>query len=329
MFTDYHLSGSDIPIIPTYTISNTTFHEVKLPNDLTGLAAEAIVSAKNDFPVAFTVPPLAFDILVKGCAPKETLILLANATTQSINVNPHAQVNARAGGVVQHLSDTLINACPESAKSPLDSLLANYMNGEDTIVYIRGASSPSSETPQWIVQFMKDVIIPVPFPSHTFDDLIKTFSLSNVRFNLPDPFASPGSPKSKPRLSATVKALVGVPDEIDFPIGVTRVRADASVFYEKKKLGDLDLHRWQKANSTKVEAEGDIPAGLEVQSIVKNAPLNITDDDVFAHVVQALIFGGKSLELAVKAQVDVETKTALGQFVIRDLPAEGKVFVKR
>ena len=323
------LSGNDIPIIPAYTISNTSFHEVNLPNDLTALAAEALVSAKNDFPVAFTVPPLAFDILVKGCAPEESLILLANATTRSIDVNPHAQVNARAGGVVRHLSDTLINTCPESEKSPLDSLLSNYMDGKDTVVYVRGATSPSSETPDWIVQFMKDIIIPVPFPGHAFDDLIKKFELANVHFNLPDPFASPSSPTSKPRLSATVKALVGLPDEINFPLGVTRVRADASVYYKKNKLGDLDLHRWQKANSTEVAAEGNLPAGLEVQSIVKNAPLNITDDNVFADVIQALVFGGKSLELGVKAQVDVETKTALGQFVIRDLPAEGKVFVKR
>ena len=230
---------------------------------------------------------------------------------------------------MQHLSDTLINACPESEKSPLDSLLAKYINGEDTTVFIRGAASPSAETPKWILQFMKDIVVPVPFPGHAIDDLIKTFTLADVHFNLPDPFAAPSSPDSKPRLSAVVKALVGLPDEIDFPLGVTRVRADASVYYQDKKLGDLDLHRWQKANSTKVDTEGDLPAGLEVQSVVKNAPLNITDNDVFADVVQALVFGGKSLELGVKAKVDVETTTALGQIVIRDLPAEGKVFVKR
>ena len=293
------------------------------------MAAEAIISAQNDFPVAFTVPPLAFDILVKGCAPKETLVLLANATTQSIDVRPQAIVKAHANGIVQQLPDTLINACPGSKKSPLDSLLARYMNGDDSTVYVKGAASPASGTPDWIVEIMKDIIVPVPFPGHTFDDLIKDFALTDVHIDLPDPFASSSSPRSKPRLSATVKALVGLPNEIDFPLGVTRVRADAKVYYKEKKLGDLDLHRWQNANSTKVDAEGDLPAGLEVQSVVKKAPLDITDDAVFTEVVQALIFGGKRLELGVKAQVDVETKTALGQFVIRDLPAEGQVFVNR
>ena len=267
--------------------------------------------------------------MVKGCAPKETLIVLANATTRSIHVKPHAEVEAHTKGIVQQLPDTLINACPESEKSPLDTLLATYMDGQDTTVFVKGATHPASDTPEWIVEFMKDIVVPVPFPGHTFHDLIKNFSLADVHFDLPNPLASPGSPMSRPRLSATVKALVSLPNEIDFPLGVTRVRADASVYYKKEKLGDLDLHRWQKAQSHKVAAKGDLPAGLEVQSIVNKAPLNITDDDVFADVVQALVFGGKRLELGVKAQVDVETKTALGQFVIRNLPAEGKVFVNR
>ncbi|KAG7004630.1 acetolactate synthase small subunit [Physcia stellaris] len=194
----------------------------------------------------------------------------------------------------------------------MDLLLGNYTSSEETTVY----------TPK----LMEGVVVPPPFPGHTFDDLIRNFFLADVHFGLPSPFAEPDSPEAQPRISAVVKALVGLPKEMNFPIGVGRVRANADVFYKKRKLGDLDLSKWQAANSTLVEAHGEVPNGLAVQSVVEDAPLQITDDDVFADLVEALIFGGRHLVLGVKAKVDVETEVALGKFVIRDIPAEGKAF---
>lgn len=223
----------------------------------------------------------------------------------------------------------MITACPDTQTSPLDRLLGSYIDGKDTLVYVRGSTNPSSGTPQWITDFLKDVVVPVPFPGHEFRDLIRNFTLADVHFALPDPFARPSSPKSKPRLSAMVKALIGLPNEIRFPIDVGRVRADADVYYKKRKLGELDLSRWQQANSTRAVLPNEEQEGLLVQSIVKKAPLDITDDDVFADVVQALVFGSKPVVLGVQAKVDVETETVLGKFVVRGVPANGKVFVKR
>jgi hypothetical protein len=117
---------------------------------------------------------------------------------------------------------------------------------------------------------------------------------------------------------------------MNFNISVGRVRADADVFYKGKKLGKLDLHKWQKANSTRLAPESDDDGpSLLVQSNINDAPLDITDDDVFTDVVQALLFGSKSVFLSIKALVDVETETALGAFAIRKIPAEGQVPVKR
>ena len=323
-------SGKDVPAFPKYNISKLNIHEVQLPNAGKGMQADVSLTLINDyFPVTFTVPPLAFDILVQGCSPDEPHIMLANATTAEIHVLPKEDILVNASGIVQQLPDTLIQTCQDSQKSPMDLLLGNYMSGEETTIYVRGSDQPSPNEPDWIPELMRGITVPLPFPGHTFDNLIRDFSLANVHFSLPSPFADPDSPKAHPRVSAVVKALVGLPEEMNFPIGVSRVRADADVLYKKKKLGKLDLSKWQRANSSLVEAHGDVSRGLAVESIVKNAPLAITDDDVFSDLVMALVFGGKNLVLGVMARVDVETETALGKFVVRDIPAEGKVFVKR
>lgn len=321
--------GKEIPAMPKYNISKLNFHEVKIPGAGKGMVADVSLTIRNDYPLTFTVPPLGFDILVPGCSPEQPYIMLADATTDEILVDAKEDVHVEVGGFIKKLPETLLATCPMSEKSPLDTLLGDYVRGDETTVFVRGSNAPSGDTPDWMTELIKGVTMPVPFPGKTFEGLIRNFSLADVHFSLPNPFAGSDSPEASPRISAIVKALVGLPKEMNFPIEVPRVRADADVFYHDKKLGHLDLNKWQKANSTRIEAHGDTEAGLAVDSVVKNAPLNITDDDVFSGLVQDLVFGGKKVVLGVKADVDVETETALGKFVVRDIPAEGKVFVKR
>jgi len=126
-----------------------------------------------------------------------------------------------------------------------------------------------------------------------------------------------------------VKVLVNLPDEIDFPVNVDQVRANATVYYHGRELGLLDLKKWQEANSTRVDPHGKESGGLLVESIIENAPLHVTNDGVFTDVVQSLLFGGKAVLLSIKADVDVKIKTGLGTFAVKQIPAEGIVPVKR
>lgn len=322
-------AGSEIPLMPQYNITKLNFHEVALPNTERGMEADVSLVLANEYPFTFAVPPLGFDILVQGCSPEEPYIRLADATTEQILVEPKEDVKVQVGGFIQQIPETLLATCPQTEKSPLDALLGDYIRGDDTTIFVRGSNAPSGNTPDWVTNLIKSVTLPVPFPGKTFEGMIRNFSLADVHFSLPDPFASPDEPGASPRISAIVKAIVGLPKEMNFPIEVPRVRADADVFYHKKKLGRLDLNRWQRANSTRIEAHGETEAGLAVDSVVKNAPLKITDDDVFSQLVSDMVFGGKKVVLGIKANVDVETETALGKFVVRDIPAEGKVSIKR
>lgn len=321
--------GNDIPEMPLYNITKLNFREVEFSNGEKGMAADVSLDVTNDYPVSFTVPPLGFEILVNDCDPDQPYIHFSDAATEEIEVRAKEDVQVQVLGLVEKLPDVVTRACPKTQKSPLDALVGDYIRGDESTVYVRGAKSPSRDTPEWISDLIESVTVPVPFPGKAFGSLIRNFSLADVHFGLPSPFADPKSPESHPRISATVRALVGLPKEMNFPIAVVQVRTTSDVYFHDKKLGNLDLSNWQKANSTQIEAHGDVEAGLAVDSIVKDAPLEITDDDVFSEVVQALLFGNKPIVLGVKADVDVETETALGKFVVRDIPAQGKVFVKR
>ncbi|KAL8724781.1 MAG: hypothetical protein Q9166_007759 [cf. Caloplaca sp. 2 TL-2023] len=319
--------ANQIPVMPKYKIGYLAFSDAERDGQK-GMVANVSLQLTNDYPIDFEVPSFRFDILVPGCSEGEDFLVLGQATTAETQVKPKTDVDVAVSAFVRELPEALITACPDTQTSPVDRLLGSYIEGRETLVYMCGSTNPLPDTPTWITEFMKDVVVPVPFPGHEFKELIRNFTLADVHFGLPDPFARDSSPKSKPRLSAVVEALIGLPEEMKFPIDVAQVRADSDVYYKKKKLGQLDLSNWQHANSTRTVIPNEKEEGLLVQSIVKNAPLDITDDDVLADVVQALVFGGEPVILGVHAKVDVETETVLGKFVVRGIPAKGKVFVK-
>lgn len=304
--------------MPQYNITRLNFREVQIPSADRGMAADVSLLVTNDYPISLEIPALGFDILVPNCASDEPYILLADAITDSVVVQPYSDVKVDVGGIIRQLPDTLTTTCPNSDSSPLDLLLGDYIHGQDTTVFVRGSNAPAGDTPEWITKIMSSVTVPVPFPGHTFDNLVQNFSLTDVHFGLPDPFAEPGTPESNPTISGNIEVLAALPKEMNFGINVSRVRADADVFYKGKKLGILELKKWQAANSTKTTEDG-IPS-IKIVSQIRDAPLNITDEDVFDDVVQALFFGRQSVMLKVKALVDVEVGTVLGEFIIRDVP---------
>ncbi|KAF2461448.1 hypothetical protein BDY21DRAFT_313961 [Lineolata rhizophorae] len=325
--------GNTLPAMPAYNIEKINIHEKDLPDGYKGMVADVALSVANDFPVDIVIPGLGFAILVDNCLPNDPYIMVADAITSPVHVHPFSPAKIDVAGTVRRLPDDLVTACPGSKDSPLDTLLGNYINGGDTTIYVRGSDPPDADTPQWITDLITDVTVPVPLPGHSFEGLVRNFSLADVHFSLPNPLAEPGTPEAQPRVSGLVKVLVALPEEMNFPLDVDRVRADADIFYKGDKLGELNLSKWQKANSTRVgpgeEGDGDSDGpALLVESKVKDVPLKITDGDVFSDVFQALLSGSGPVKLHIKADVDVEMRTALGTFAVRRIPAKGVVPVK-
>lgn len=282
-----------------------------------------------DFPVHINIPPLSFAILMESCTPMDSKIMLAHATTDILHVEPGKDLALNVTGLIGRLPDEFLATCPTSNESPLDKFLSSYIRGGDTTIYVRGSESSSSETPQWITDITSGITVPVPVPGQTMGHLIRDFSMADVHFGLPNLFAKPNTPEAQPKISAKAKVLVALPDLVDFPVKVHRMRADSEVYYHGKKLGNLDLHKWRRATSRSVTDPKGGHADLEVETSIVNAPLNVTDDTVFSDFVGALLTCQKALYLTVKAKVDVEMETTIGRFTARGIPSEGEVPVKR
>ena len=255
--------------------------------------------------------------------------MLADARTQSLRVHPKEDVLVNATGFVNRLPEAFLAACPGQLDSPFDNLLGDYIHGREATLYVSGSRSPPKSTPQWISDLAYGVTVPVSFTGRPFGNLIKNFSMTDVRFSLPDFFAEPDTPDAQPKISAQIKALIGLPDEMNFHVDVNKIRSTADVFYHKKKLGVLDLSRWHNANSTEVRSPSEDHPDLVITSHIEKAPLQITDEDVFQDLVNALLTGRNTINLEVKAAVDVQMITPLGPLAVRQIPAKGNVPVKR
>lgn len=321
--------GDKLPQIPEYNITKINFEEEPIDGDGNkAMAADVTIKAFNRYPISVQVPELGFEVLVPGCGPSDPLILVATARTSPISVRSHSEVVVDAHGLVKELTDPLTDACPNSDSSPLDLLMKKYLGNETATVLVRGQQQPVGGTPDWLGEILASITVPVPFPGRSLDNLLREFSLTDVHFKMPDPYADPEDPESSPRVSGTILVLAGLPSEMNFSLNVTDVRATANVFYKRRQLGELNLQEWQKANSTQFPATDKHEAGLKIQSRIKDAPLNVTDADVLTDVIQALLFGGKPIVLDIDALVDIKVQTILGDIVVKDVPAEGKIPVK-
>ncbi|KAH7321138.1 hypothetical protein B0I35DRAFT_351062 [Stachybotrys elegans] len=323
------LEAGDMPSMPEYKIGHLDFHD--MPDDGSGkkaVGADVTITAHNGFPVSLEVPALAFEVLVPNCDESEPYIKVGDASTDVIRVFPNEDVTAHGKGVVREISKALVRVCPHTDLSPLDSFMKRYLNGEDSQVLVRGQKSQGSDIPGWIEDIIGGIALPLELPGRSFGNLIRNFSVTNVDFKLPSPFAEPNDPDGQPRVSGTIQVLAVLPPEFNIDVGVDKLRADADLYYKKKKLGELNLRKWQAANSSRLQGgttENDL---LNITSTVLDVPLNITDGDVFGDVLQKVLFGSKDVLLDVKAAVDVGITTVLGNLVLKEVPAEGTFPVK-
>ncbi|EWC45724.1 hypothetical protein DRE_05061 [Drechslerella stenobrocha 248] len=315
----------DIPHIPAVELSRLNLSEIDLPGQ-SALGANVTVEAKNDYPISVKVPALSFSVLLLSCDQQPTEVAVAR--TSEVDILPYQPIVADVKGIIQSIPFALTERCPKTGTSPLDDLLGQYVRGHSSTAYIRGLPSDSEDNglPPWLENFLTSIIIPVPFPGgHAFKDIIKSFSLTDVDFQFPDLGAEPDSPESSPILSATVQAVIRLPEEINTPVDVSKIQPSADIFYHGKKLGEFHVPDWAPTTTAQDKKNHE----LEINSRIENVPLNITDADVLSEVVQKIYFGGGGVKLQAIGTADAQVAIgSLGSFIIRGIPAQGDIVIK-
>ncbi|EQL00500.1 pre-rRNA processing protein [Ophiocordyceps sinensis CO18] len=322
------IQAKEVPSIPEYTIQHLAFFDAPFGRQgHKGVGTNVSVLLHNDYTVGLDVPSLGLQVLVPNCDPSQPSIEVATAVTDIIHVRPKADILARASGILREIPDSLTRTCPETKLSPLDNLMDRYLHGENAQVLIRGKVPEASDLPAWVGSILESIVVPIEFSGHNLDSLIRNFSLTDVDFKLPSPFADPKDPSGKPRVSGTVRVLAALPAELNVDLGVDGLRAVGDLFYKDQKFGELHLDQWQKANSSISSGSGDEDT-ITITSRVVDAPIDITDSDIFGDIIQKLFFGQEDMILDVKSSVDVRVVTVLGKLVLRGIPATGKIPVK-
>lgn len=290
------------------------------------LAASISVFIKNVYPIEFDLPALEFKVLAQGC--NNSLIELTRAFIQPAHFKPRSGVTVKLRANFRELPKTILEPCSESNSSPLDMLLTDYAHGKNIIMFIQELTSSGFQKLKWVTDIMSNMTLPVSVPSHQFNSLIRNFTLTDTQFKLPDVFAEPGSDEGNPHLSGRIRAIVDIPREMNLNISVNRFRATVKTLYKEQLFGTISIHRWQTAKSEQFQRPNDGGLSIRVESFVDNAPLKITDENIFADIVQALLINRGNVLLQVEALLDIELFTILGQFVIHGIPAEGNVPIK-
>ncbi|ATY62084.1 hypothetical protein A9K55_009065 [Cordyceps militaris] len=302
-------------------IQHLNFHQVPLGHgDSQGIGANVSVSVQNEYPISLTVPRVGFEVLISGCTPDDAKIAVGTGRSSVIDVKPKTDIIAEASGLIRKLPQKLTQACPVSELSPLDEFLKHYLGGEEAQIFVRGKQPSDSELPEWLGDLLASVTVPIDFPGGSFDDLLRNFSLTDVDFSLPSPF----EPEGKPRVTGTVVAIAALPEGVDVDLKVEGLKTQGNLFYKDKKFGELNLREWQKASSRKLDSDAK-EILVEITSRVDNAPIDITDNDVFSSLASDYLFGSKGVIVHARAKLDVKVDTVLGPLVIKEVPAEGRI----
>ncbi|TQS39302.1 hypothetical protein Golomagni_00175 [Golovinomyces magnicellulatus] len=322
---DITFEGKELPTIPRSYIDTINFREVAIPTHGNHtLVADVSMFIENTQPVEFEVPALDLQVLVHGCD-ASSLIEIASAVTSSTRFHPYSGAHLDVSGIVRELPKILVEPCPDSDSSPLDVLISDHIHGKNTTLFIRGSESPSHGMPDWISKILSEITVPIIVPGSQYDGSVKNFSLTNTEFSLPDFFAEPGTDRSYSHLSGKIIASIKIPQEINLNISVNELRAFINVLYKGMKFGEVNLDKWQKVECKIIEGQKDAGRFLKLQTLLKNAPVKITDDSVFAKIVEALLTKKGAIMIGIEALVDAQISSVLGKILVKDISAEGTV----
>lgn len=274
-----------------------------------GISATAVLVVGLQLPISAKIPGIQVQLSVEGC--DGTLIPLVLAESLPFEVmSDSSTMTIKAAGECRELPKNALRKCSGSDQmSPIDRAMQTYLAGNETTVYVGGYNHGGSKS--WLQNLLAQVSIPIEVPGSQADQLARDIELSGVKFNLPSIIGGSG----KPKISGRIRGIIDIPSDITVNVEVESVHVLADLIYKKKKFATIESPGWAPASS-KFPSEQE----LLVEVLLKDAPVTITNQDVFSSVISTL-FGG-SVFVDVIGTGDVKISTSLGGLEAHRLPIE-------
>lgn len=274
-----------------------------------GVVGQVALETTVRLPVDAAIPSANVQISIAGCGQE----LITLATGQNLPVKLHrneSHIAVRAIGECREIPTKALAKCKDTpGLSPVDRIMQQYLAGNATTVYISGIADGHS----WIQDLLAQVSIPVDIPGTQADQLARDIELSNVKFNLPSFLGGGG----KPKISGKISGVIDIPADVEVGIEVESIHVLADLLYKKRKFATIESPGWAPATSRfRTSRE------LQVEVVLRDAPVTITNQDIFSAILSELLGGNALVDVTGKGDVRVET--SLGQFEAHKLPIEAQ-----
>ena len=302
----------DIPkghTIPNFSLSNLQVKDMRGA----GIAGSASLLVDMRLPIDATIPPMTFDLAIDGC--NQEKIVLAQAANEIFTVSSTSPT-IKLDGIAQcpYIPKLAMEKCKASGQSPLDRVVQQYLTGNSTTVIVSGAARSFDGKLSWIQDLFQHINVPITIPGNKNDQLARDIELLDLKFNLPSII---GGGSSKPKISGRIRGTIDIPKEINVAVKVKSVHVLADLIYKGKKFAYIESPGWSPATS-----DFPKPGEMQVQVVLKDAPVTITNQDVFSTIISQL-FGGNVL-VDVAGDADIRVSTGLGELEAHKLPIEAK-----
>lgn len=302
---DYELPGHSGGI-PAYNITSLSARD----SSTTGIYVEAAITVAYQSLLDAVIPSVVLEASIMGC--NGDVIPLAVAENMPFHVSrDSASVSIVGSGHCREIPKPALRKCGDAnSQSPLDVLMESYLAGNDTTVFVSGHST---EDRSWLQELLSHVHIPIQIAGNQNEQLARDIELSDVKMNLPSFFGGGG----KPKISGKIRGIIDIPSDIKVDVQVDSVHVLADLLYKGKKFAYLESPGWAPASSRFPKQEE-----LLVEVTLKDAPVTITNQDVFSSVVSQLLGGNVLVD--VLGTGDVKVITSLGKLEAHKLPIEAK-----
>lgn len=302
-YTLFNTTGS----LPEFNITTLAVQD----SQDSGIVGQVALETEFRTLVNVQVPSVNVQVSIEGC--KGELIPVATGKNLPFNLrNSNSKIAVNAVGECRELPAEAFEKCPDtSGQSPIDRITQRYLAGNTTTVFISGPTVLENQS--WIQKLLTQVTVPIDLPGSGTDQLARDIELLDVKFNLPSFLGGGG----KPKISGKVRGVIDVPTDINVDVKIDSVHVLADLLYKKRKFATIESPGWSPAVS-KFRAEKE----LQVEVVLRDAPVTITNQDIFSSVVSELLGGNVLVD--VLGTGDVKVTTALGNLEAHELPIEAR-----